>query len=100
VGAAVVSGDDLKILVPRAAVSVLVLDPRVREPDVPIVVRQLVFPRPVCNLFGLPVRPTVTVLLASIALVQETLIVTLEFVVEDDSPDPPPPSRSRSSARW
>ena len=73
---------------PRAAVSVLVLNPRVREPDVPIVVRQLVFPRPTCNLFGLTVRPAVAVLLAAIALVQEPLIVALELVVEDDAPDP------------
>jgi ribosomal protein S1 len=68
-GAAIVAGDDLKILMPRAAISVLVLDPRVRESDVPIVVRQLVFPSPPCNLFGLTVRPAVAVLLASVALV-------------------------------
>ena len=73
---------------PRAAVSVFVLDPRIREPDVPIVVRQLVFPRPTGNLFGLTVRPAVAVLLASIALVQEALIVALQLVVEDDAPNP------------
>ena len=73
---------------PRAAVSVLVLDPRIREADVPIVVRQLVFPRPPRNLFGLAVRPAVAVLLAAIALVQEALIVALELVVEDDAPNP------------
>ena len=73
---------------PRAAVSVLVLDARIREPDVPIVVRQLVFPRPSCNLFGLTVRPAVAVLLAAIALVQEPLIVALQLVVEDDAPNP------------
>ena len=53
----------------------------------PIVVRQLVFPRPACDLVGLTVRPAVAVLLASIALVQEPLIVALELVVQDDSPD-------------
>ena len=52
VGAAIVAGRDLEILMPRAAVAVLVLDAGIREPDVPIVVRQLVFPRPACNLFG------------------------------------------------
>jgi hypothetical protein len=88
VGAAVVGGDDLEILMPRAAVSILVLDARVREPDVPIVVRQLVFPRPACNLFGLPVRPTVTLFLASIALVEESLIVALQLIVEDDALNP------------
>ena len=89
-GAPIVAGHDLKILMPRTAVSVLVLDSCIREPHVPIVVRQLMFPRPACNLFGLTVRPTVAVLLPSVALVQEALIVALELVVEDDAPDPPP----------
>ena len=53
----------------------------------PIVVLQLVFTRPACNLFGLTVRPAVAVLLAAIALVEESLIVALQFVVEDDPPD-------------
>jgi len=88
VRAAVVAGNDLEILMSRATVPVLVLDAGIREPDVPIVVRQLVFPRPPCNLFRLTVRPAVTVLLASVALVQEALIVTLQFVVEDDAPNP------------
>ena len=87
-GAAIVAGHDLEILMPRAAVSVLVLNPRIREPDVPIVVRQLVFSRPVCNLFGLTVRPAVAVLLASVVLVEESLIVALQLVVEDDAPNP------------
>src|SRR5687767_11908559 len=87
-GAAIVAGDNLKILMPRAAVAVLVLDPRIREPDVPIVVRQLVFPRPTRDLFGLTVRPAVAVLLAAIALVEESLIVALQLVVEDDAPNP------------
>ena len=54
----------------------------------PIVVRQLVFPRPACNLFGLAVRPAVAVLFAAIALVEESLIVALELVIEDDAPNP------------
>jgi hypothetical protein len=69
VGAAVVSGDDLEILMPRPAVSVLVLDPNIREPDVPIVVRQIVFSRPPRDLFGFAIRPAVAVLLPSIAFV-------------------------------
>ena len=50
--------------------------------------RQFVFASPTCNLFGLTVRPAVAVLLASVALVEESLIVALQFVVEDDSPNP------------
>jgi hypothetical protein len=54
---------------------------------VPVVVRQLVFIRPPCNLFGPTVRATVAVLLAPVALVEEALIVALELVVEDDAAD-------------
>jgi hypothetical protein len=83
-----VAGHDLEILMPRATVSVLVLNPRVREPDVPIVVRQLVFPSPPCNLFRRTIRPAIAVLLAAIALVEKSLILALQLVVEDDAPDP------------
>jgi hypothetical protein len=55
---------------------------------VPIVVRQLVFPRPSCNLFGLTVGPAAAILLASVALVEESLILALQLVVEYDAPDP------------
>jgi hypothetical protein len=88
VGAAVVASHDLEILIPRAAVAVFVLDSGIREPDVPIVVRQFMLSRPSCNLFGLTVRPAVAVLLAAIALVEESLIVALQLVVEDDAPNP------------
>ena len=87
-GDAVVAGDHFDVLMPRAAVTVFVLDAGIREPDVPIVVRQLVLPRSAGDLFGLAVRPTVAVLLAAIALVEESLIVALQLVVEDDAPNP------------
>ena len=54
----------------------------------PVVVRQGVFPRPAGNLFRLSVRPAIAVLLAAIALVEESLIVALQLVVEDDAPNP------------
>ena len=57
----------------------------------PIVVRQFILARPPCNLFGLAVRPAVTVLLAAIAFVEESLVVALQLVVEDDAPDPAAP---------
>jgi hypothetical protein len=85
VGATIVAGHDLEILMTRTAVAVFVLDTGIREPYVPIVVRKLVFPRPPRNLFGLAVRPAVTVFLATIALVEESLIVALQLVVEDDA---------------
>src|SRR5687767_10116456 len=71
VGAAIMAGHDLEILKPRAAVAVFVLDASIREPDVPIVVRQLVFAGPASNLLRLTVGPAVAVLLAAIALVEE-----------------------------
>jgi hypothetical protein len=83
-------GDNLDVLVPQAAVTVFVLDAGIRQSDVPIFVRQLVFPRPAPDLFGLAIRPAVAVLLAAIPLVEKSLIVALEFVVEDNSPDPAP----------
>jgi hypothetical protein len=55
---------------------------------VTIVVRQIVFTRPARNFFGLAVRPAIAVLLAAIALVQESLIVALQLVVEDDASNP------------
>ena len=88
VGATVMGGDDLDVLMPRAAVPVFVLDAGIREPDVPIVVRQLVLARPPRDLGGLAIRPAVAVLLPSIALVEEPLIVALELVVENDAPNP------------
>jgi hypothetical protein len=78
---------DFDDLVPRATIAVFVLDAGIRESDVPIVVGQLVFTRPACYLFGLTVRPTVAFLLAAIALVEESLIVALQLVVENDPPD-------------
>ena len=86
-GATVMGGDNLDILMPRAAVPVFVLDTGVRKPDVTIVVRQFVLPRPAPDLFGLTVRPAVAALLTSIALVKEPLIVPLELVVDDDPAD-------------
>jgi hypothetical protein len=88
VGAAVVGGHDLEILVPRATVSVVVLDAGIRETHVPIVVRQFRLARPAGNLFGLTVRTAVAVLVTAIALVEESLIVALQLVVEDDAPNP------------
>jgi hypothetical protein len=85
-----VCGHDLDVLVPRAtvAVAVLVLDAGIRETDVAIVVRQVVLTRPSRDLFRLAVRTTVAVLLSAIALVEESLIVALELVVQRDPPNP------------
>ena len=87
-GAAIVGGHDFDVLMPRAAIAVLVLDAGIRETDVPIVVRQLVLTGPARDLGRLAIRPAVAVLPAAIALVEEPLIVALEFIVENDSANP------------
>src|SRR5690349_7385350 len=48
-----------------------------------VVVRQVVFSRPACNLLRLPIRSSVAVLPPAIALVQEPLVVALQLVVQD-----------------
>jgi hypothetical protein len=52
-----------------------------------VVVRQVVFPSPACNLLRLPVRSSVAVLPSAIALVQEPLVVALQLVVQDHAVD-------------
>src|SRR4051794_17530386 len=87
-GAAIVRGDDFKVLVPTETVPLFVFDAGIREAHVPVLVRQAVLARPPRDLFGLTIRPPVTVLPAAIALVEEPLIVALELIVQGDSPDP------------
>jgi hypothetical protein len=48
-----------------------------------LVVRQVVFPSPACNLLRLPVWSSVAILPPAIALVQEPLVVALQLVVQD-----------------
>src|SRR5688572_5136111 len=88
VGATIVVGDDLDVLVPRQPIPVLILDACIRKVNVSVVVRQVVCARPLGDLLRLTVRPSVTILFASIALMQVTLIVALELVVENDTAHP------------
>jgi hypothetical protein len=78
------------------AIVILVLDARI----VTVVVRQFVLPRPPRDLLRLAIGPAVAVLLATVALVEKTLVITLHLVVENDAADRPPSPRSRSSVRW
>src|SRR5690606_24648295 len=87
--ASVVPGHHLEVFMSRAPIAVLVFDPRIRKPNVPVVVRQLVLACPPRDLLGCPVRPAIAVLPAAVALVQEPLVVPLELVIEDDAPDTP-----------
>jgi hypothetical protein len=84
-----VRGDDLDVLVTSVTVLILVFDPGVREVDAVVEEREVVLACPRLNFFRRAVRPTVAVGPAAVTLLQELLVVTLQFVVEDDAPDVP-----------
>ena len=48
-----------------------------------VLIRQVVFARPSCDLLWLAIRSSVAVLLAAIALVKELLVIALQLVVQD-----------------
>jgi hypothetical protein len=87
VGATIVTGHDLEILVPRPPVAVFVLDASVGKVHMVVVVRELVLTRPTSDLFGLPSGSPVAVFAAAIPLLKKLLVVPLELVVENDSPN-------------
>src|SRR5688572_24282485 len=80
-------GDDLQARNLPTTISVLVLDADIRELDVFVLVRQPVRQRPFPNLVGRAIGPTVAVPFLAIALLEETLVVAFQLVVEDDPPD-------------
>jgi hypothetical protein len=52
-----------------------------------VLVRQVVFASPAFDLLRLPIRSSIAILSAAIALVQEPLIVALQLIVEYDPSD-------------
>ena len=86
-GAAVMRGDDLQVCNLPATIPVLVLDADIRELHVFVLVRQPVRQRPLPNLVGCAIGPTVAVPFLAIALLEETLVFALQLVVEDYPPD-------------
>ena len=85
--AAVVQRLDLDVERVFAAVAVLVVDARVGELDVTVVLRELVLDGPTIDLVGRSIGPSVAVGLAAIALLQELLVLALQLVVEHDATD-------------
>ena len=73
--------------VSEVAVAVLVLDAGVGKLDVAVVVRELVLDGPTMDLFRCSIGPSVALGLATIALLQESLILALQLVVEHDAAD-------------
>jgi hypothetical protein len=78
--------DHFDVLVPVAPVEI-VLDAEVWKVDRLIEVRQVVIPRPLFYLAGVPIRSSVAVGASAIVLLQPLLILALELVVEDDAAD-------------
>jgi hypothetical protein len=86
-GAAIVRRDDLDVLALPTSVRLLVLDADVGEVDLVIEVRQVVLVRPFANLIRRSIRMAVVVVMVLVALVEPTLVLALQLVVEDDALD-------------
>jgi hypothetical protein len=85
VGAAVVNGEHLNVLVIAATVSVFVLEPKVGEVDLIIEVRQVMFQCPRADFLVEAIGMPVVVVALCIVLVQPLLIVPLQLVIENDA---------------
>src|SRR5690606_23430047 len=85
-GAAVVLGEQLDVLVLLAAVD-LVLDAEVGKVDLVVEVRQLVLTRPCTNLVVVSIRTAVAVSSSAVVLLQELLVLALQVLFEDDATD-------------
>jgi len=83
----IVWGDDLDVLVIPPPIRFLVFDPHIREMELVVEVRQVVFVRPFTNLRCCPIGVSVVVVVVLVALVEPALIFALELVVEDDAFD-------------
>jgi hypothetical protein len=88
VGAAVVNGRYLHVLLSGASVDILVLDSYVRKVNLSVEIRQVMIDRPHRNLVGVPVGTAVTVRTAAILRLQEALVLALELVVEYHATQP------------
>jgi hypothetical protein len=79
--------DDFNILAAATSIQLFVLDAKVREMHLVVEVRQVVFPCPLFDLTLIAIGTSAVVVMIAIVLVEPTLVLTLEFVVEDDSLD-------------
>ena len=86
-GAAIVRRDDLDVLALPAAVRLLILDSDIREVDLVVEVRQVMFVCPLANLIRRAIGVAVVVVAVAVVLVKPALILALELVVEDDAID-------------
>jgi len=84
---------DLDILVIPPPIGLLVFDAQVREMDLVIEVREVVFVRPFLDLVRVASGPTIAVVTVPITLVEPLLVLTLELVVEGNAIDTCPALR-------
>jgi hypothetical protein len=82
-----VDRDNLDIAVIVSPVEFLVFDAQVWKVHLIVEVRKVVLARPLLDFVLVAIGASVAVAAIPVALVQPGLILTLEFVVEDDSPD-------------
>jgi hypothetical protein len=85
-GAAVVLGDDLDILMTVTSVQ-FVLDAEIGEVDAVVEVRQVVLTRPAFNLVAIAIRSSIAVRPAAVPFLKPLLILAFELAVEDDAPN-------------
>jgi len=86
VSAAVVRRKELDVLVKLSAIE-LVLDSVVREMNLVVEVRQIVFTRPATDLVLVATRAAVAVGATAVGLLQELLVLALQVLFKDDAPN-------------
>jgi hypothetical protein len=89
VRATIVRGDYLDVFMTDVVVLILVFDSGVGEVDAAVEERQVVLTCPGLDFVRHAVRPPGTVGSSPVPLMQELLVVPLQFVVEDDAPNAP-----------
>ena len=77
----------LDVVVVPPAVRFLILDARIGKVQLVIEVRELVLDRPGADLLVGPIGMSVVIVAVAVPLMQPSLVVTLELVIEDDAID-------------
>ena len=77
--------DDLNVLHGRAAISALVLDPRIRELNMPVLIRKVVLLSPTSHSLRAFFRALTSLAAGAVLGLQEPLILTFQFFFENDA---------------
>jgi hypothetical protein len=84
---AIVRRHDLDVLSFPTSIRLLILDADVRKVDLVIEVREVVLVGPLANLIACAIGVAVILVVVLVALVEPTLVLTLQLVVEDHAVD-------------